>query len=249
VHRATERRVGERTAALSRELLQLREEIEEQRLIESRLRLAQRSLEESSQRFARLSQIDALTNLANRRRFDEFLEREWRRGIRQQTSISLVVVEVDYFKLFNDTYGHGTGDDCLREIAEVIASAARRPGDLAARLGGEEFAAILCDTDLEGARAVAHHVRSAVESLAIDHETTLVQDLDVVTVSIGVASTLPDPNSGPSVLLYHADEALYLAKQEGHNCVRTYEETASVSQSTSLRISASAQRTHEPRRS
>jgi diguanylate cyclase (GGDEF)-like protein len=249
VHRATERRVDARTSALTEEVRVLRDEVEERRSIESRLRLAQRSLEESSERFARLSQIDALTNLANRRRFDEYLEREWRRSVRQRSSISLVVIEVDYFKLFNDTYGHGVGDDCLREVAEIVGNAARRPGDLVARLGGEEFAVILCDTELEGARAVAHHVRSAVESLAIDHETTLVQDLDVVTVSIGVATKLPDPNSGPSVLLYHADEALYLAKQEGRNCVRAYEDCAAVTQSTSIRVAPNASRSYEPRRS
>ncbi|MGC4068048.1 MAG: diguanylate cyclase [Polyangiaceae bacterium] len=249
VHSTTERRVGARTASLEDELRVLRAEVEERRIIESRLRLAQRSLEESSERFARLSQIDALTNLANRRRFDEFLEREWRRSIRQRSSISLVVIEVDYFKLFNDTYGHGIGDDCLREIAEVIGSAARRPGDLSARLGGEEFAVVLCDTELDGARAVAHHVRAAVENLAIDHETTLVQELDVVTVSVGVATKLPDLSSGPSVLLYHADEALYLAKQDGHNCVRTYEDCTAVTESTSIRVAPNALRSHEPRRS
>jgi diguanylate cyclase (GGDEF)-like protein len=224
---------------------QLSREIEEHRTTESRLRAAQRSLEESSERFARLSQIDALTNLANRRRFDEFLEREWRRSIRHKTRISLLLIEVDYFKLFNDAYGHSAGDDCLREIADLLGNAARRPGDLVSRLGGEEFAIVLCDTDVEGARAVAHHIRNAVESLGIDHEMTMVQDIDVVTVSLGLATKLPEPNSGPSVLLYHADEALYLAKQDGRNCVRTYDDCAAQAQSTTIRATQPSIRVHD----
>jgi diguanylate cyclase (GGDEF)-like protein len=143
--------------------------------------------------------------------------------------------------LFNDAYGHGAGDDCLREIAGVIMNAARRPDDLAARLGGEEFALVLCDTDAEGARAIAHHVRLSIENLAIDHEMTMVTDADSVTVSLGVATKLPEPNSGPSTLLYHADEALFLAKQEGRNCVRSYDDYTAQSPSTaSVRAATSS---------
>jgi diguanylate cyclase (GGDEF)-like protein len=224
IEKVTERRVRERTDSLVKENDALARKLEEHRTIESSLRIAQKSLEETSERFARLSQLDALTNLANRRRFDEFLEREWRRCIRYNKPISLILVDIDYFRLFNDAYGHGVGDDCLREIAGVISAAARRSEDLAARLGGEEFALVLCDTDSEGARAIAHHVRHTIENLAIDHEMTMVADVDTVTVSLGVATKLPEPNSGPSVLLYHADEALFLAKQEGRNCVRAYED-------------------------
>jgi diguanylate cyclase (GGDEF)-like protein len=224
IEKVTERRVFERTESLVKENDELVRKLEEHRTIESSLRVAQKSLEETSERFARLSQLDALTNLANRRRFDEFLEREWRRCIRYNKPISLILVDIDYFRLFNDAYGHGVGDDCLREIAGVISASARRSEDLAARLGGEEFAIVLCDTDSEGARAIAHHVRHTIENLAIDHEMTMVADVDTVTVSLGVATKLPEPNSGPSVLLYHADEALFLAKQEGRNCVRTYED-------------------------
>ena len=147
-----EQRVAERTRVLTRANERLVEEVKELRTTESRLRCAQITLEETTQKYARLSQIDPLTDLANRRKFDEFLELEWRRGVRNRMPLALVLVDVDYFKLFNDTYGHGAGDDCLREIAEVIASAARRPGDLAARIGGEEFTVLLCDT--EGSVAV-----------------------------------------------------------------------------------------------
>ena len=241
VEAVTARRVRECTEELTKRNEGLLQKIEEHRVVESSLRVAQQSLEETSERFARLSQLDALTNLANRRRFDEFLEREWRRSTRYGKPISLVLVDIDYFRLFNDNYGHGAGDDCLREIAGVLIFAARRPDDLAARLGGEEFALVLCDTDAEGARAIAHHVRSAVENLAIDHEMTMVSDSDTVTVSVGVATKLPEPNSGPSVLLYHADEALFLAKQDGRNCVRTYEDYTTQSQATANpRASASS---------
>jgi diguanylate cyclase (GGDEF)-like protein len=237
----TERRVSERTEELTKQNEELRKKIEEHRVVEASLRIAQQSLEETSERFARLSQLDALTNLANRRRFDEFLEREWRRCIRYNKPISLVLIDIDYFRLFNDAYGHGAGDDCLREIAGVIMNAARRPDDLAARLGGEEFALVLCDTDAEGARAIAHHVRLSIENLAIDHEMTMVTDADSVTVSLGVATKLPEPNSGPSTLLYHADEALFLAKQEGRNCVRSYDDYTAQSPSTaSVRAATSS---------
>jgi len=240
------RRVGEQTAELLSRTVRLERELEERRTSESALRRAQHSLEESSEHFARLSRIDALTNLANRRTFDEFIEREWRRSIRHNTPISLLLIDLDYFKLFNDTYGHASGDDCLREIAGVISSAGRRPGDLVARLGGEEFAVILCDTDTEGAKAVAHHIQVTVEGLAIDHEMTMVADADILTVSIGVVTKLPEPSSGPSRLLYHADEALHLAKQEGRNCVRAYEDFPTQSQSsTSLRVPARSLRPND----
>lgn len=219
-----EQRVAERTRVLTRANERLAAEVKELRTTESRLRSAQASLEETTQKYARLSQIDPLTNLANRRKFDEFLEREWRRGVRNKMPLALVLVDVDYFKLFNDTYGHGAGDDCLREVAEVIAAAARRPGDLAARIGGEEFTVLLCDTGTEGALAVAAQIQTAIEQLSIEHETTRVFNTDIVTVSIGVVSMMPAPMIGPSVLVYRADEALYSAKQEGRNCVRCYDD-------------------------
>ncbi len=240
-----EQRVAERTRVLTRANERLVEEVKELRTTESRLRCAQITLEETTQKYARLSQIDPLTDLANRRKFDEFLELEWRRGVRNKMPLALVLVDVDYFKLFNDTYGHGAGDDCLREIAEVIASAARRPGDLAARLGGEEFTVLLCDTGTEGALAVASQIQSAIEQLAIAHETTRVSNADIMSVSIGVVSMMPAPMIGPSVLLYRADEALYAAKQDGRNCTRSYDDCAGDRRSSSTMRTAPSLRVHE----
>jgi diguanylate cyclase (GGDEF)-like protein len=218
-----EQRVVERTRELASANGRLAMEVNERRSSESRLRAVQAMLEETTEKYARLSQIDPLTELANRRRFDEFLEREWRRSIRNNSQISLLWIDVDYFKLFNDTYGHGAGDECLRSVAEVLSAAARRPGDLAARVGGEEFAIVLCDTGTEGALRVARQIHAWIEDLAIEHDTTQVIGVDNVTVSIGVASTQPELTSSPSVLVYHADEALYAAKHAGRNCIRTYE--------------------------
>lgn len=218
-----EQRVAERTLELSSANGRLALEINERRTSESRLRAVQALLEETTEKYARLSQIDPLTELANRRRFDEFLEREWRRCIRNRTEMSLLLLDFDYFKLFNDTYGHSAGDECLRAVAEVLSAAARRPGDLAARIGGEEFAVVLCDTGSEGALRVARQIHAWIEDLAIEHDTTQVVGVDNVTVSIGVASMQPELTSSPSVLVCHADEALYAAKQDGRNCVRVYE--------------------------
>lgn len=241
-----ERRVAERTRELSRTNAELIEQLNASRDTESHLRSAQASLEETTQRYVLLSEIDPLTNLANRRKFDGFLSREWRRGVRNQEHLSLLLVDVDYFKLFNDTYGHGTGDDCLRAVAEVIAGAARRPGDLAARIGGEEFAVLLCDTGNDGAIIVAKQILSGIEQLAIDHETTRVSALDIVSVSIGVVSMLPDHSNGPNLIFYHADEALYAAKQSGRNCLRTYEESCDHAKSEfSIRAAAPSLRVHE----
>src|SRR5579859_4005198 len=117
-----------------------------------------------------LSLVDGLTGIGNRRRFDEFLLREWRRSRRGRAPLALVLLDVDNFKAFNDHYGHAAGDDCLREVAATIAMLVRRPGDLCARYGGEEFAAILPHTDLTGARTLAERIREAVLALEIPHE-------------------------------------------------------------------------------
>lgn len=240
------RQVTERTRDLAQENALLVEQLNEARTSESNLKSAQATLEETTQRYVLLSELDALTSLANRRKFDDFLDREWRRGVRNQQDLSLLLVDVDYFKLFNDTYGHGTGDDCLRAVAEVISGAARRPGDLAARIGGEEFAVLLCDTAAEGAMIVARQIHAAIEQLAIDHETTRVHGADNVTVSVGVVTMTPDPSNGPNLLFYRADEALYAAKQDGRNCVRAYDDYAGRTRSeASLRATSPSLRVHE----
>lgn len=164
-----------------------------------------------------LSLVDGLTGIGNRRRFDEFLIREWRRSRRARTPLALVLLDVDYFKAFNDHYGHATGDDCLREVAATLAMLVRRPGDLCARYGGEEFAAILPHTDLAGARTLAERIREAVLALEIPHEGSVVSPH--VTVSIGIAASDPSAAEEPDDLLRDADRRLYEAKSAGRNRV------------------------------
>jgi diguanylate cyclase (GGDEF)-like protein len=164
-----------------------------------------------------LSLVDGLTGIGNRRRFDEFLLREWRRSRRARTPLALVLLDVDYFKAFNDCYGHAAGDDCLREVAATLAMLVRRPGDLCARYGGEEFAAILPQTDLAGARILAERIREAVLALDIPHEGSAVSPN--LTVSIGIAASDPSAAEEPEGLLRDADRKLYEAKTAGRNRV------------------------------
>src|SRR5688572_29099816 len=159
---------------------------------------------------------DGLTGIATRRRFDEALAREWRRTARAGAPLSLVLVDVDHFKAYNDRYGHPAGDACLRSVASQLAAAARRPGDLVARYGGEEFALLLPGTDSAGAAAVAGRACAAVERLAIPHGASSVGPY--VTISAGVATTWLTPSDdvgGAAVLVAAADGALYQAKERG----------------------------------
>jgi two-component system, chemotaxis family, response regulator WspR len=179
---------------------------------------AMQKLERSNAELARLSRTDALTGIANRRVFDEALDRDYRRLAREKRPLSLVLLDVDYFKRFNDHYGHVSGDRCLHELAANLAPCARRPGDLAARYGGEEFAMLLPDTTREGALGVAESVRTRVESLALAHAARA-DDLSIVTVSVGVSTVVPEDSSAPTRLIMAADAALYEAKQQGRNRV------------------------------
>ena len=163
----------------------------------------------------RLSLVDGLTGVANRRRFDEVLEQEWRRARREGHPLSLLMFDVDHFKQFNDRYGHLDGDDCLRRVAQAIDASGSRPGDLAARYGGEEFVFLLPNSDAAGALAVAERCRGAVEALGIPHQGS--GAAPVVTVSIGVATHRPDDDALVSALLEAADDALYRAKRGGRN--------------------------------
>ncbi len=165
----------------------------------------------------RLAKLDGLTNIANRRRFDEVLDQEWRRAVREGQPLSMIMLDVDCFKEFNDVYGHGEGDQCLRRVALAMRGALTRPGDLLARYGGEEFAAILPDTDLDGARNIGERMRTAVQALAIRHQHN--QACAVVTVSAGCASAQPSPQMSARGLVETADAMLYAAKQAGRNRV------------------------------
>lgn len=181
-----------------------------------------RKLDEANRELRRLSSVDGLTGIANRRCFDETLAREWRRAMRNQQPLSLVLIDVDAFKQYNDGYGHQDGDTCLKTVASTLAQALRRPTDLAARYGGEEFAAILSDTSPEGAAALAEAMRAAVEAQGIPHRHSPAGP--VVTISLGVASCVPDrgDESGYLALIKAADRALYAAKADGRNTVRLF---------------------------
>jgi diguanylate cyclase (GGDEF)-like protein/PAS domain S-box-containing protein len=165
--------------------------------------------------------IDGLTGIANRRRFDETIDREWRRAMRDRSSLSLLMIDVDHFKLYNDIYGHLSGDTCLQEIASAAQDVLHRPSDLLARYGGEEFIVVLPFTDSDGAQQVAEQIRLAVELRRLPHTGN--PPHQVVTVSIGCATNVLDFDSPKHVLLQAADDALYVAKSAGRNRVEVAE--------------------------
>jgi len=164
-----------------------------------------------------LSMRDGLTGIANRRRFDDCLDRAWRHGLRTARPLSLVLADIDYFKGYNDAYGHVAGDECLKIVARALAGVLKRPCDLAARFGGEEFIVVLEDTALAGALHVAESMRAAVQALGLPHAES--QAAAMVTVSIGAACVVPTCASTPEALLCLADRKLYEAKQAGRNRV------------------------------
>ena len=165
----------------------------------------------------RIAVTDGLTGLYNRRNFDEIFAKEWRRSRRDQSPLSLVMIDVDHFKQFNDNYGHQAGDDCLVQVATALQSSVCRAGDIVARYGGEEFVGIFPNTDTDGALAIAEKICKAVTDLGIPHEHSLVASQ--VTVSIGVASILPASDTDREKLIKAADVALYQAKETGRNRV------------------------------
>ena len=175
------------------------------------------NLVESNRELERLSTLDALTGIANRRRFDYVLSEEWRRAARSKAPLALVMLDIDHFKPYNDAHGHVAGDKVLTRVGEVMESAPRRAGDLVARYGGEEFAVILAETGPDGAIQIAETVREQVQALAIAHGHSEVDEN--LTISAGVASAVPKPGQHPTELIQRADEALYRAKQRGRNRV------------------------------
>ncbi len=181
-----------------------------------------RQLEQKNRLLERLSSLDTLTGIANRRRFDAALRHEWRRGSRDETPLSLLFCDIDYFKRFNDTYGHQAGDACLVRVAQTMEESLNRPADLVARYGGEEFVALLVDTEREGARLLAERIREGVASLQLEHRGSTVAPY--LTVSLGVATSLPHPALPADHLVSNADRALYRAKQHGRNRVALAEE-------------------------
>lgn len=163
------------------------------------------------------SMLDGLTGLSNRRRFDEALQAEWQRAMRHDRGLSLIMIDIDYFKNYNDTYGHLPGDDCLKAVASAMRSVIKRAPDVLARWGGEEFSCLLPETSLDMAMSIAEQLRAAVESLRLAHKASLTAP--VVTISLGVAHCQPRANDSVSTLIAIADQNLYAAKSGGKNRV------------------------------
>jgi diguanylate cyclase (GGDEF)-like protein len=178
-----------------------------------------RLLERTNEQLTHLSKMDGLTGILNRRSFDEILKDEWQRGIRSQQPLSILLVDIDYFKPYNDSYGHILGDDILKLVARTLNSAAFRHVDKVARYGGEEFVFILPDTDIQGAELMAERVRSDIFHLNIEHSGSPKDKR--LTVSVGVATILPQASLDPVQALEFADVKLYEAKASGRNCWRS----------------------------
>ncbi|XQQ07251.1 MAG: diguanylate cyclase domain-containing protein [Leptolyngbya sp. IPPAS B-1204] len=197
-----EQKVRERTEALEQEI--------------QRCTAIEVVLHEANQELERLAFMDGLTQVANRRHFDDRLNQEWWRLKRKQAPLSIILCDIDFFKQYNDTYGHQAGDECLRRVANALIKAAARPADLVARYGGEEFALILPDTPALGAIQVARKIQTVIRQLQIPHQGSAVSPY--VTLSVGIASTVPHSSSSLNQLIQSADSALYRAKSRGRNC-------------------------------
>ncbi|WP_307729897.1 diguanylate cyclase [Massilia sp. H6] len=180
------------------------------------LRESQQKLADANVQLQKLAALDGLTGIGNRRAFDETVQREWQRGQRTKQPLSMLLCDVDSFKLYNDELGHQAGDLCLKKVAAVLTAQLKRPADLAARYGGEEFAIVLPETDLDGALQLAEACRASLAELALAHPCT---QAGVVTISIGVASLVPAPEHTPADLIASSDQALYAAKAAGRNRV------------------------------
>jgi len=180
-------------------------------------KVSENELQRANQELMRIASIDSLTQIANRRHFIEYLDREWKRMTREKNILSLILCDIDFFKLYNDNYGHQAGDICLVRVAQTIKSVINRPADLVARFGGEEFIIILPSTDIEGAAHIAEQVRLAVYKKDIVHEYSEVAPC--VSLSLGVAGIIPTRSSNPDHLIKAADDTLYEAKRRGRNQV------------------------------
>lgn len=206
---ALRQRAARLEARVAEQTVELRATVEE-------LRRAQAGLEAANARLEELSLQDELTGIANRRRLQQALHEEWSRALRHERPVAFILLDLDYFKLLNDTRGHAEGDACLEAVAGFLDESARRTGDLAARYGGEEFAVLLPETDLAGALDMAEQLREGIEALALPHAAA---PLGRITASLGVAALTPAPGQKPETLIEAADLALYQAKTEGRNRV------------------------------
>ncbi|PZU97812.1 MAG: GGDEF domain-containing protein [Pseudanabaena sp.] len=209
-----------KTEVLTDYQIKLEQQITQHKLTEQNLKQTISALKTVNQELQHLAHIDALTQISNRRNFDESLHREWQRSLREKQPLSLVMLDIDFFKGYNDRYGHPAGDRCLTAIAQTIKGLLQRSTDLLARYGGEEFAIILPNTTTEGAITVIHSIQKAIAALSLVHESSSVGNN--VTASFGLATMLPSEVLHPSLLLESTDKALYQAKQQGRDRYAVY---------------------------
>jgi len=199
----------------------LKHQFDECKTRERELVKVTRQLKQLNEELQRLSILDELTGIPNRRFFNILFTQEWGRSARSVLPLSMMLIDIDFFKNYNDHYGHPQGDKCLQKVATTLNSLVRRPGDCVARYGGEEFVVLLAHTGLGGAMQVAETLRHAIEELRLPHAGSPVHKR--VTISLGVASTVPERSSSPDVLLSAADQAVYHAKRDGRNCVKLFQ--------------------------
>lgn len=204
-----------------RSALKLKYEMDRRKNREQNLLEVTRKLEEAVKELNRLSSLDGLTGIANRRRFDEYIDIEWKRGLRDKKPLSLIMVDIDFFKAYNDHYGHLAGDNCLQAVASALQGALNRPGDIVCRYGGEEFAVVLPGTPKNGALLVAKSMFERLEKMKIKHESSPISKY--VTVSMGVATFQPLKDFSANFLIAEADRSLYCAKVGGRNRIKVAE--------------------------
>ncbi|MFO8032285.1 MAG: diguanylate cyclase [Desulfohalobiaceae bacterium] len=178
-------------------------------------------LQNHKEKLSQMSYVDGLTSIFNRRRFNEYLESEWKRAVRSSQPLSLIILDIDFFKQFNDHYGHSAGDDCLVLVAQAISSCVKRSSDLVSRFGGEEFAVVLPETGFSAAMGLAENIQASIRELAVRHDYS--QIASYVTVSIGIASAVPAEKDRHMQLLEVADRQLYAAKDAGRNQIKGQE--------------------------
>ncbi len=202
-----------------RSSLRLKAEMDRNKEWEKELLEVTCELERTNRQLQRLSFIDALTGIGNRRYLDELIVNEWNRAIRGSTAISFLMIDIDHFKEYNDCCGHQKGDDCLVMVSKALCDSMKRSGDFVGRYGGEEFAVVLPDTDNDGALVIAERMLQKIHDLKLKYKDAQISDR--ITVSIGIASAFPERGSTPDGLLVSADEALYKAKKEGRNRIKS----------------------------
>lgn len=200
-----------------RSVLRLKRESDRRKARERELEKANLLLQEANVKLEHLSVMDGLTGVPNRRYFDEHLVKEWRRARRNDTSLGLIMVDIDFFKRYNDTYGHQQGDECLKQVARAASLALQRASEFLARYGGEEFAVIIADADINEVMYVAERIRLLVAKLGLAHESSVC--CDHVSVSLGIASDSPGGIETVKKLVEAADKSLYWAKERGRNRV------------------------------